>query len=206
MNPLQVTIDITDNRPPENLSSDLYRIKPRYDGRTGDFSVYPATEALCMVNPNGVNGNINVFRLPRVWCDWLRVLNTVNGDDHAWRYIQIPKSGIFNATSDPDWYVNGTDPTYNAVAFDGNVVKRKRVEGSWMYVETIRIDLLGTPTNIDFFNARWMVHEFTTVNINLNLYKAGAGLFVQCPLFSNQEVALPLSKLEVWTPSSPPLP
>ena len=189
------------------LDGELYRLKPRFDGRPGGNTLAspPATEALLDINPNGALGNINVFKLESMWVEWLRQLNTVDDNERAWNYIQVPHSGIFNASPD-NWYEDGLRPTYNAVGFDGNVVKKKRIDGNWMYIETIRVDLLSSPPPFTFYTHRYLIHEFTAVNRNLHLSKAGNGLFVQCPLFSNQEVALPLNSLELWTPNSPPLP
>lgn len=197
-------VTLTTNIKPDT-TGDFYRVTLRYAG-TPEQPVPPATDPILYINPGGVNGNIDVFKLPRVWCNWLRELNTINGDDHPWRFIQIPKAGLFNVTADAEWYAHGTDPTYNAVVFQGNVVKKKRVAGNWMYIETIRIDQLFTPPAISFYTHPWLVHEFTTLNAAGNLGKAGNGFFVQCPLFSNQEVALPLAKLEPWPDAHPPLP
>lgn len=171
----------------------LYRIKPRYAGRgTGSAdgkSVPPATEALKDIRPNGELGNQIVFRLPWQWVEFLRAVNSPD----SFRRLCIPWTGLFNAEGNPDWYSAGTNPMYNSVTFDWNVVNVLGIRGNTAYIEAIDIrDPL--PAIVSLPNHQ--IHQFFSITPGLERRLLGAGYVAYCPIFTNVPCGLELSKLE----------
>lgn len=191
----------------------LYWIKPRPRGSV--IPVPPATEAVRMVQDNRLGG-VHQFPLARPFVEYLRELNIVRDAsgkviyDKPWHYISVPNAGIFNRTENPDgtndteWYEHNRTPVYNCAAFDGNVVNVLEDQVDFMIIETI--DVSRPIPNYTFWDHPWLVHEFTSVTSSGLLRKAGSGLFVQVPIFTQGPGALPSDILEKWTPDKPPLP
>ena len=175
-----------------------YRIKPRW--RETGLKTPPATENLLLISEGGSSGYTDVYALDAPFVEYLRRLNTLNGNAKSWRYIAVPNAGIFNYTRtedgsiDHEWYENGRKPLLNAVSFDGNIVNVTNISKGFALIETINVNKY-VPL-FTYFNRPDLVHQFTVVNARGRLFKAGNGLTVYSPLLTRAQSALPLEDLE----------
>jgi hypothetical protein len=175
-----------------------YRIRPRW--RETGLRNPPATENLMWLAAGGNLAHNDVYQLDRPFVEYLRRLNTFNGNDKAWRFIAVPNAGIFNYTRTPDdafdyeWYEKGQKPFHNPVGFDGNIVNVIEVHRGFALIETINTNKYVPLFN--YFNRPDLVHQFTTVNFEGRLYKGGNSLTVYSPMFSRTQSVLPLENLE----------
>lgn len=175
-----------------------YRIKPRW--RKTGLKTPPATENLLLIGPGANSGYTDVYQLERPHVEYLRRLNTFDGDTRSWAYIAVPNAGIFNYTRLPDgsldyeWYEKGQKPFLNCVGFDGNIVNVIEIWKKFALVESINTNKY-VPL-FTYYNRPDLVHQFTVVNNLGRLYKAGDGLTVYSPVFTRRQSALPLDTLE----------
>lgn len=183
-----------------------YRIKPRWRETGPNLKTPPATEALRVVTPDGYLGHIDVYELDRPFVEYIRRLNISDGNTKPWRYISVPDSGIFNYTRNSDgsidreWYENGRKPILNTVGFDGNVVNVIDIKEGVAWIESI--DVNKYVPLYTYLERPDLVHQFTTVNNQGRLYKAGKAITVYVPLLTRFQSALPLEDLEPF-PSLP---
>ncbi len=175
-----------------------YRIKPRW--RPTGLKTPPATEALRVISPDWASGHIDVFELESPFVEYIRRLNAANSNPKAWRLISAPQGGIFNYTrkvddsDDLEWYENGRKPFLNTVGFDGNVVNVIDIQQDLALIQTIAVNKY-VPL-YSYQDRPDLVHQFTTVNNQGKIYKAGKGVIVYSPLLTRFQSAVPLDILE----------
>jgi hypothetical protein len=177
-----------------------YRIKPRWYGRATGLKTPPATEALRLITADWVLGNIDIFELDFPFVEYIRRLNTTEGNSKPWRLISAPNAGIFNYTRKPDgsidldWYGDGRKPFLNTVSFDGNVVNVTDTQEGYAMVESI--DVNKYVPLYTYLERPDLVHQFTTVNNQGRLFKAGSGVTIYVPLLTRFQSALTMDQLE----------
>jgi len=177
-----------------------YRIKPRWRDTKPKLTTPPATEALRVLTPDRGMGYIDIYQLQPPFVEYIRRLNTINGSQRSWEYIAVPNAGIFNYTRNPDgsidytWYEEGRKPFLNTVGFDGNVVNVIEVRDDIALVQTI--DVNKYVPLYTYLERPDLVHQFTTVNNQGRLFKAGNARTVYSPLLTRSPSVLPLDCLE----------
>src|SRR5688572_14960013 len=77
-----------------------YRIRPRW--RKTGLRNPPATENLLLLAGGGNLAYIDVYELALPFVEYLRRLNTFNGNAKSWQFIRVPNAGIFNYTRTSD--------------------------------------------------------------------------------------------------------
>jgi len=150
--------------------------------------------------PEGELGYIDIYELELPFVEYIRRLNVSAESTKPWRLISVPNAGIFNYTRkadgsiDREWYENGRKPFLNTVGFDGNVVSVTEIKDDIALVETI--DVNKYVPLYTYLERPDLVHQFTTVNKQGRLYKAGKGVTIYVPLLTRARSALPFDALE----------
>lgn len=167
------------------------QIKPRYR-YVASQPVPPCTEAVKI--GDGANRYKDTYTLPWGWAEYFRSLNSVD----SWRFISVPRAGVFNPEPDDDWYKHHKEPKIDTVSFGGNVVSVLDVGPKWTRIETTDINTDIPNPDINYITTPWLVHKFTSVNSAGRLFKASNGKDVFCPLLTRQTSYIETEELEFF--------